>query len=312
MKVLMLVGGFGTRLLPLTETVPKPLVPLAGRPIIDYLLDVAPSDAEVIFTLSYSGAEIRSYLESRDDSHRFIFVDEEKPLGTGGAIKNCSEHLDEEFMVFNGDIITDLDARAMNDFHRKNGGIGTIALREVEDPSRFGVVDMEGNRITSFIEKPPDPPTNLINAGMYMLQPEILDMIPDGKVSIEREVFPVAIEKGLFGFRFDGLWTDVGTLPSYLLAMNTLLERRVERGEISESVLVAPGASVESELTAPVDVGAGAKIGRGCRIRNCAILEGAVIGDNSVVDSAIVSPGAVVKERGVIAASILGRSGERI
>ena len=312
MKVLMLVGGFGTRLLPLTETVPKPLVPLAGRPIIDYLLDVAPPDAEVVFTLSYSGEEIRSYLESRDDSDRFIFVDEEKPLGTGGAIKNCSEHLDEEFMVFNGDIISDLDARAMIDFHHRSGGIGTIALREVEDPSRFGVVDMDGDRITSFIEKPPDPPTNLINAGMYVLRPEILDMIPDGKVSIEREVFPKAIEKGLFGFLFDGLWTDVGTLPSYLLAMRALLERRVERGEISDSVLVARDASIGSELTAPVDVGAGAIIGKGCRIRNCAILGGAVVGDGAVVDSAIVSPGAVVREKDVIAASILGKSGERI
>ncbi len=312
MKVLMLVGGFGTRLLPLTETVPKPLVPLAGRPIIDYLLDVAPHDAEVVFTLSYSGEEIRSYLESREDSDRFIFVDEEEPLGTGGAIKNCAEHLDEEFMVFNGDIISDLDSKAMIDFHHANEGIGTIALREVEDPTRFGVVDMDGDRITSFVEKPPDPPTNLINAGMYVLGPEILDMIPEGKVSIEREVFPKAVEHGLFGFRFDGLWTDVGTLPSYLLAMNDLLERRVSRGEISEPVLVAPDASVESELTAPVDVGKGARIGKGCRIRNCAILEGAVVGDGAVVDSAIVSPGAVVREKDVIAASILGRSGERI
>jgi len=312
MKVLMLVGGYGTRLLPLTETVPKPLIPLAGRPIIDYLLDVAPSDAEVIFTLSYSGGEIRSYLESRDDSDRFIFVDEVEPLGTGGAIKNCSAHLDEEFMVFNGDIITDLDARAMIDFHRRNGGIGTIALRVVEDPSRFGVVDMDGDRIMSFIEKPPDPPTNLINAGMYFFQPEILDMIPDGKVSIEREVFPEAVGKGLNGFRFDGLWTDVGTLPSYLLAMNTLLERRMARGEISERVLVAPDAVVGSELKAPVDVGAGVRIGRDCKIRNCAILEGAVIGDGAVIDSAIVSPGAVVDPGGLVAASILGKSGKRI
>lgn len=308
----MLVGGLGTRLLPLTETVPKPLIPLVGRPLVDRLLDLIPHDWEVVFTLSYGSEALSAHLDDRDDSDRFILVDEPEPLGTGGAIRNAAEHLDDTFVVLNGDIVTDLDIRAMLDLHRERDSTGTIALVEVPDPSRFGVVRMENDRIVSFVEKPgSDPPSNLINAGIYVLEPDVIDMIPEGKASIERQVFPRLAEDRLLGFRHEGLWRDVGTLPSYLKAMAALLRLEVEAGRLEESILVASDAVVDSPIEPPATIGSGVRIGRDCRIHNCAILDGAFVADGAMVDTAIVAPGAVLDAGDHVAAAILGTSGER-
>ncbi len=312
MQVLMLTGGFGTRLRPLTDIVPKPLVPLLNRPLIDHLLDMLPDDVEVAFTLSYGRDAIVDHLRSRDDSGRFAFIDEPEPLGTGGAVRNARRRLDGPFLVMNGDIVTALDIMDLATFHSRRGGIGTISLVEVPDPSRFGAVAMDGDRITEFVEKPEGtPPSNWVNAGFYMLEPEVIDLIPPGKVSMEREVFPSLLPRGLLGYRYVGRWTDVGTLESYLKAQEALLEGMVASGDLDDPLLVAEGARVDSPVDPPAVIGQGVRIGRRCRLRNCAILEGAVVGDRCVVDSAIVSPGAVRGDGSRTTAPIVGAATDR-
>ena len=312
MKVLVLAGGLGTRLRPLTETVPKPLVPLLNRPLVDHVLDLLPSDAEVVFTLSYGRDAIAGHLRSRDDAGRFAFVDEPEPLGTGGAIRNARRHLDGTFLVMNGDIVTDMDVRGLTAFHAEKGGIGTISLVEVADPSRFGAVALAGGRITEFVEKPVGaPPSNWINAGLYILEADAIDMIPAGRASsVEREVFPRLVPMGLNGYRFRGLWTDVGTLDSYLSAQAALLARMVASGYLGEPLLVADGAEVASPVAPPAVIGPRVRIGRRCRIGNCAIMEGAVVRQGAAVEGAIVAPGAVVRGNASVKDTILGTADE--
>ncbi|HNU36636.1 MAG TPA: NDP-sugar synthase, partial [Methanomassiliicoccales archaeon] len=316
MKALILAGGMGTRLRPLTYSTPKPLLPLLDRPMVMHIIDSLPKEVDtVVLAVSYMKDQLEAFFREHDCGRRVVLVNEEEPLGTGGAIRNVRQHLDDVFFCFNGDIISSLDLRDLLSFHLRHGGIGTLSLWQVPDPSAFGVVGLDGNKIIDFQEKPA-PGTaisDLINAGVYVFQPELLDYIPSGVVSLERRVFPGILGKGLHGYRFQGYWVDCGTPESYLRAQSELLEhgRALDRAYkegtkviglnyldradlrgcvIGPHVCALPGSSVSEGSTVERSVlMEGAKVGRGCQIRNCLIGPGVEVADGDSVQEKVLA-----------------------
>lgn len=318
MKAVILAGGLGTRLRPLTYRTPKPLVPLVGKPLVQHIIDELPSRVDtVILAVSYMKDALEDYFRVHDCGRKVILVNETHPLGTGGALKNVEEHLDETFFAFNGDVVCSLDLNAMLHRHRQGGGIGTLALWEVEDPSAFGVVAMDQvGRIMRFQEKPTrqEAASNLINAGTYIFEPEILDNIGPGVVSLEREVFPKVLEDGLFGHRFEGYWVDCGTRESYLKAQTALIDVSGDvikdcdlRGSVS---LNGPnhlkGAMLHDCQVGPhVCAEPGTLFSRGSMVSNSVIMAGARVMAGAEVRDSIIGPGQVVAERASIIGQIL-------
>src|SRR2546422_6099879 len=252
MQLVIIAGGLGTRLQPLTLNRPKALVPLVDRPQIVYTLDSLPTSCdEVLIAVNYGFESMREFFRTHDFGIEIRVVEEPKPLGTAGAIKNVQRHLRGPFAVYNGDIVDSIDFDRLVEAHRKGAGIGTIALWPVEDPSAFGVVAIEGGRITRFVEKPPraEAPSNLVNAGRYVFEPMVFDFIEEGRaVSLEREVFPKLIGRGLTPYRYDGYWSEAGALPSHLHSHRQLLDCGGAR--IPPAPDGAPGS-----LRPPVSVG---------------------------------------------------------
>ncbi|NPV53389.1 MAG: NDP-sugar synthase [Firmicutes bacterium] len=225
MKALLLAGGLGTRLHPLTYNLPKPMVPVANRPWLEHLLGLLKRHniSEVICSLCYRPEIIMNYFgDGSAFGIRMQYVVEKTPLGTGGAIRFAEHLLDDTFLVFNADIVTDLDLTSVVNFHKQNKARVTIALTWVDDPTAYGAVEMDRNgRILKFIEKPSKDQitTNFVNAGVYVFEPDILERIPRGRpVSLEREVYPSLLDEGVpvygYGSRF--YWMDLGTHKRYL------------------------------------------------------------------------------------------------
>ncbi|MDQ4041795.1 MAG: nucleotidyltransferase family protein, partial [Actinomycetota bacterium] len=234
MQAVILVGGEGTRLRPLTSTVPKPVVPLVDRPFIAYMLEWLRRHGvdDVVMSCGFLAAGVRNVLgDGGAYGIRLRYVEEPRPLGTGGAVKFAESLLDERFLMLNGDVLTDLDLSAQVARHVETGARGTLALIGVEDPSAYGLVRLrDDGSVREFLEKPsPDQiDTNLISAGAYVLERDVLDLIPSGKAcSIEREVFPRLVGEGLYGFAGEGYWLDIGTPDRYLQATFDILERNV-------------------------------------------------------------------------------------
>ena len=323
----MLLGGEGTRLRPLTYTTPKQLLPVAEVPLIERVLTQLAGHGvdEAILSLGYRpDAFIDAYPEGVACGVRLLYAVEPEPLDTAGAVRFSADadDLDETFLVVNGDVLTDLDVTALVAFHRSHGALATIALTAVEDPSRFGVVptDEEG-RVVTFVEKPPaaEAPTNRVNAGTYVLEPEVLERIPlGGRVSIERETFPGLVTEGAVFARYDpGYWLDTGTPEAYLAANADMLNGRRARppapgaepvadgvwrlghpvleGVVRPASLVGDGAVVAARATVASSViGAGCRVGPGASIEGSVLLPGAQIGERAVVRGSIVGRGAVV------------------
>ncbi len=248
MKAVVLVGGEGTRLRPLTETVPKPLLPLVDRPILDHVLDhlVVHGVREVIMSSPYLEETFHPFLEARGGHPAVTWVTEREPLGTGGAIVSVLDRLgDEPFLALNGDILTDLDLTVMLDRHRSRAAAVTIALHRVEDARAFGLVATDPTgRVTAFREKPPDPVPGDINAGTYVLDPSTLrDWTPGTYLWIEGEIFPSLVADGvpMYGFGSDAYWLDLGTPEQYLRAHADLLAGRVA-GHAYDAPWIGPGA----------------------------------------------------------------------
>ncbi len=289
MRAVILAGGLGTRLRPLTYHVPKPLVTLVDRPLIMHIIDSLPTEVDaVILAVNYMCDRLEEYFSNVDVGREIILVEENEPLGTGGALKNLSQHLDDTFLAFNGDVVSSLDLRKLVAHHRHAGGIGTLALWKVPDPSAFGVVRLEGDRITDFQEKPApgEAVSDLINAGMYVFEPELLDHIPDGKASIEREVFPEVLDHGLHGHRFQGYWVDCGTLPNYIRAQTAILastgRENYLRGQAPEGLV-----RVCSEPGSTIQIGA--------MVQDSMVFSGAIVEPGAIVERSIVGPGVRVK-----------------
>ncbi len=317
MELVVIAGGFGTRLRPLTLRRPKALVPLLNRPQILHVLDRLPPDCDrVVVAVNYLYEQVRDYFEALDTDVEVIVVNEPDPLGTGGAIKNVEEHVSGTFAVANGDVVDSLDFGAFLNAHRRNRGVGTIAVTPVDDPTAYGVVALDGDRITRFVEKPQETeaPSNLINAGRYLFEPEVFDAIEAGRaVSLEREVFPQLIRRGLYAFRETGLWSDAGTLPAYLEAQRLLLEQGgggVGKGaetlwDVLPPVLVGDGCFVEARLGPNVVLGRGCKVGRSV-VRNATLFDSVSVDDKVEIDSSLIGEGAGIGEGAVIRNSIVG------
>ena len=317
MKALILAGGFGTRLRPLSCTRPKSLFPVVNKPLLQWTFErlAKNSVTEAVLAVNYqTEVAIRQHRIPKNGIHvRYSRDPPDKPLGTGGPIKKAEKLLghDEPFLVLNGDIFADVNYAQILELHKKKKAVATLSLWRVEDPSRYGVAELaKDSRIRRFIEKPPreSAPSNLINAGAYVLSPEIFHYIPKGqKVSIERQVFTKLAEEGrLYGKVFDGLWTDIGKPEDYLQMNKTLLDlfgnqpaNRIKgHGETKKPVALDKGVSVgKGSVIGPYAVlGKNVTVGDHVNIEDSIILGGSTISDSASIRGAIVGEGVFVGE----------------
>lgn len=324
MQAIVLVGGEGTRLRPLTNDVPKPALTLVDRPFLAYMIEwlAGHGVTEAVFACGFLPDVLREAVgEGEHAGVRLSYVAEPDRRGTGGAIRfaadSLGERLDDRFLALNGDVLTDLDLTALQRAHAAHEGSATLALYPVEDSSAYGLVSLDGEgAVTEFLEKTGEPVPGEINAGAYVLERSVMDLIPPGReVSIEREVFPKLIGNGLHGQRLDGYWMDIGTPERYLEASWDILEGRVAtRVEpTGPGLLVAANAEVAADAT----IGPRAVLAPGCRVeagatvRDSVLLDGCVVGAGATVGGSILAPGAVVEPEVALEGAVIGR-GERV
>lgn len=301
MKAVVLVGGEGTRLRPLTETTPKPLLPLVDRPLLHRVLDHLAQHGvhEVVLSSPYLEETFRQFIDQREGDPKITWITEVAPLGTGGAVVNALEHLDGTFLVLNGDILTDLDLTAMLAFHRGNRAAATISLTHVADARPYGLVATDQSwRVLEFREKPVEPVPGDVNAGTYVLEPATLSgWEPGAPISIEREIYPALIARGepVFGFLSDAYWMDLGTPEKYLQAHFDLLEGRVSDVSVpAPFVAVTATVSADARLGLRVVVGEGSSVAAGARIDDSVLHAGAVVGAGARVRGSVIGRGAAV------------------
>ncbi len=317
MRAVVLVGGFGTRLRPLTLTTPKQMLPVAGRPMIErvfaHLAEHGIDDA--VLSLGYKADVFTgAYPDDHCAGVHLSYAVEPDPLDTAGAVRFAARAagIDERFLVVNSDVMTDFDLTALMAFHADRAAEGTIALTPVDDPSHFGVVTTDDTgRVQAFIEKPPrdEAPTNLINAGYYVLEPSVVDRIADGRrVSIERETFPAMVEDGTLYARPDeAYWIDVGTPERYLQATLDFLDgRRTETLDpavlLPEDLLIDPTAVVERSV-----LGRGCRVLEGARVIDSVLHGGVTVGVGATVRRSVAGPAAVIGDGATVdELSVLG------
>ncbi len=322
MRAVVLVGGEGTRLRPLTHTAPKQMLPVVGVPMLERVLGHLARHGvdEVVLSLGYlPDAFLEAYPDGRASGVRLEYAVEPQPLDTAGAVRfaAASAGMEDTFVVVNGDVLTDLDLTALVAFHRRTGAQGTIALHPVADPSAFGVVptDEEG-RVTAFVEKPQrdEAPTNQINAGTYVLEPSVLKRIAtSGRVSIERETFPAMAREGvLFALSDEAYWLDTGTPSAYLDAnfdyVNGRRGAEVAPGlEDRGSGLLARGTSeLEGEMLGRSVVFEGCRVAAGARVQNCILGPGSIIDPGAVVTDSVLMERCHVAVDAKVARSVMG------
>ena len=346
MQALILAGGEGTRLRPLTETIPKPVLPLAGRPHIAYVIEWLARHGvdDVVVSCGHLAAGVRAALKGAT-APRLSFVEEPEARGTAGAIRFAEAELGERFLVLNGDVLCDLDLTALVEQHERTAARATIALYPVAEPSAYGLVRRsEDGEIREFLEKPDrgtidqhQSDIDEINAGAYVLERSVLDLVPPGRaVSIEREVFPRLVGGGLYGRRLEGYWIDIGTPERYLQANWDILERHVETAvgkrldpdgllveldadRAKDAALFPPALlGAGSSVTAGASVGpravigAGGEIGEGASVRSSVLLENCRVGAGATLDGAILAPEAEVAPGAELAPGSVAGRGERV
>lgn len=295
MHAVVLVGGFGTRLRPLTDTVPKPMLPIGHVPLIERLIGHLARGGVTHVTLALGFRPepfVAAFPDQRCGDVTLGYAVEPEPLDTAGAIRFAADHagVDDTFVVANGDIVTDLDVGALVDAHRGAGAEATLHLINVADPSAFGVAELDQDgRVLRFVEKPPPgtAPSTLINAGTYVFEPSVLARIPGGRrVSVERDTFPaIAADAAMHAFSSDVYWIDAGRPELYLQAnVDLVTGRRAERCEqVAEGAIVAADAQVVDSL-----VGPGATVEIGARLHRSVVLGGAHVGAGAELDHTIV------------------------
>jgi mannose-1-phosphate guanylyltransferase len=325
MQAIVLVGGEGTRLRPLTSSTPKPALTLVDRPFLAYMIEwlAGHGVSEVVLACGFLPDVLREALageEERAGAH-IRYVVEPEPLGTAGAIRFAAEELggelEDRFLALNGDVLTDLDLSALLRAHAERSARATIGLHPVEDSSAFGLVHSgpEGE-VRQFLEKTGEAARGEVNAGMYALERSVLDLIPlDENVSIERDVFPRLVGEGLHGLLLDGYWVDIGTPERYLQASWDILEERVRtRVEpTAPGMLVAAGADIADSATiGPRAVLApGCRVGAGAEVRESVLLDGCEVGEGARVRGSILSPGAKVAP-GAMVEGVVAAPDERV
>jgi len=308
MQAVILVGGQGTRLRPLTSTVPKPVVPLVDRPFISYMLEWLREHGvdDVIMSCGFLATSVRNVLgDGSGLGIRLRFIEEPDPRGTAGAVKLALPMLDERFLMLNGDVLTDIDLTAQMAQHASSGARATLALVGVPDPTAYGVVVLDRDHaVADFVEKPSSDrvESNLISAGAYVLEREILDLVPpDRNVSIEREVWPLLIGEGLYGFPSEGYWLDIGTPERYLQGTFDIIEGNVAtavRERLgSDWLAIDEGAEVLGRVVPPAVLGRGVRIAEGAHVGSLAVLAPDVsVGAGSTVERSVVLNGTQIGE----------------
>jgi len=345
LQAVVLVGGEGTRLRPLTLETPKPMVPIMNVPFLERTMERLKEAGidEVVLPAGYLPAAISDHF---GDGSRFgmtiDYVIEDTPLGTAGAVKNVAQYIKGPFFVLNGDVLTSLDLRKMIELHERKRGMGVLHLIRVDDPSAFGcVVHDESGKVSAFVEKPKreEAPTNEVNAGTYLLDPAVLDLIPDGRmVSIERETFPLVVagSRPLYAYTTSDYWIDLGNPKAYLSAHHNVFDGAMPLGigqgiegpgakdvpagscitpvYIGDGVRIASGASVGPYAV----LGAGCSIGAGAIVRNSVLWDAVTVEEGASIDGAIVASraligaGSTVRPGSVIGHGVIVSSGSEL
>jgi mannose-1-phosphate guanylyltransferase / phosphomannomutase len=321
MKAVIMAGGEGSRLRPLTSNLPKPMMPLVNRPMMEHVVNLLQRHGfdEVVVTVAYLASSIRNYFgDGSEFGVRMVYATEETPLGTAGSVRNAMDELQERFLVISGDVLTDIDLSAIWASHVERGALATIGLTPVDNPLEFGIViTREDGSIERFLEKPSwgQVFSDTINTGIFVLEPEIFDYIPAGRpVDFSSEVFPKLLEeeRPLYGFIATGYWEDVGTLSAYVRAHKDILDGKVRVDipgfRLADGVWLGEGADVDptAEITGPALIGQNCRVGPGVRlgeytvlganvrIRRETDLERVVINDNAYIGEACRLRGTVV------------------
>ncbi|HOQ01446.1 MAG TPA: NDP-sugar synthase [Acetivibrio clariflavus] len=322
MKALFLAGGFGTRLKPITNDLPKPMVPIMGKPLLERNIENLKRHGidEIVLSTCYKPYKIENHFkDGKKFGVKINYISEDMPLGTAGAIKNAESFFDDTFLVFNADILSDIDISDMIRFHKEKQALATIAVTEVDNPSAYGVIEHDENGfITAFKEKPKphESNSNLINAGVYIFEPQLLDYIPTGRaVSIERETYPLLLQEGfkIAVYNKCSYWLDLGTPEKYLKVHKDILEGNIQVGDhdfteneqcisksakISKNVkIVGPvyiGENVEISSFAVIGPGTvlcdNSSIGIGAKVIGSVVWDNVHVGDGaSVVNSVVMS-----------------------
>jgi mannose-1-phosphate guanylyltransferase len=306
MQALILAGGEGTRLRPLTSTVPKPVVPLVDRPFIAYMLDWLHRHGvdDVIMSCGFLAAGVRNVLgDGSAYGLRLRYVEEPQPLGTGGALKFAESLLDERFLMLNGDVLTDLDVGAQLALHERSGARATLALTPVEDPSAYGLVRTSGDgAVSAFVEKPSPNQidTRNISAGIYVLERSVLELLEsDEPASIERDVFPRLVGEGLYGYVGDGYWLDIGTPERYLEGTFDILEGTVATAVAERMgdgfVCIEEGSRIDGRVIPSALIERDCRVGAHARIGGRVVLEtGVSVGEHTTIERTVVLRGSTI------------------
>ncbi len=335
LKAVVMAGGKGTRLRPITYSIPKPLVPIAGKPCIGYVLDSYNEAGikDAIITAGYKfEALINGVIKFKNKDQNILFSVEREPVGTAGSIKMVSKFIDDTFIVGSGDTLIDFNIGKLLDFHRKNKAKITIALTTVEDPSQLGIVELKDNLITRFLEKPKPEQTfsNLVNAGLYVLEPEILDYVPEGEpYDFAKQLFPKLIENGIkiHGYIGEGTWLDTGR-PNDMIRDNQLMTEKYGYNYAENTVsgkliinsslrhfegttLKGPsyiGEKVSSSSGTSIEASAiynCVQIGKNVTIKDSILMDGVKVLDGTNIEKSVIMGGTVIGEKCEIHESVL-------
>ncbi|HTT34444.1 MAG TPA: NDP-sugar synthase [Thermoplasmata archaeon] len=323
MKAIVLIGGFGTRLRPITLTVPKQLIPIAGRPMLYHVLDLLPADLEeAVLATGYRADAIDRYVREHPPRIPVRCVAETEPLGTGGGMKNVAEGMSDPFFLLNSDVIAEIDAGRVAAALKRSDVVGAMSLAEVEDTSPYGVAALgPDDRIDRFVEKPKpaDAPSHWINAGFSAWRREVLDGIPAGRpVSFESEVMPGLLPRGIRGVRLNGFWEDAGTPERLLRAQRLLFDaKRGGRGTVPAGALgtgpVAAGRGVTADGASfgpYVTLGDGVRVDPGAHVENSVVMDGAHLEREAFVSGSILGPRARVRATHRLHGAVVGEAGE--
>lgn len=322
MKAVIMAGGEGSRLRPLTCNRPKPMVPVLNRPMMAYIVDLLKKHqiTDVAVTLQYLPDAIKDYFGNGSEfGVNMRYFIEETPLGTAGSVKNAASFLDDTFVVISGDALTDFDLGRAVDFHRERGSLATLVLTRVETPLEYGVViTNSGGNITQFLEKPSwgEVFSDTVNTGIYILEPEVLEYVREGRMfDFSRDLFPMLLNEGrpLYGTVANGYWCDIGNLQQYLQAHIDVLSGRVgleiPGKEISESIYAGPGVEVDPQavIRGPVFIGDNTRVDAGARVDSFSVLgNNCVVGSRATIKRSVIWNGAYIGKGAALRGSILG------
>ncbi len=320
-----MAGGEGTRLRPLTSNQPKPMLPLANRPMMEHVIRLLKEHGfdDIVVTLAFMPHAIRTYFgDGSEFGVKLSYATEESPLGTAGSVRNAKDKLDEPFLVISGDVLTDIDLSAIVAFHEERGALATLGLKAMDNPLDFGIVIItEDGTIERFLEKPTwgQVFSDTVNTGIYVLQPEIFDYVPGGKVDWSEDVFPALLAAGkpLYGFVAEGYWEDVGTLDAYVDAHHDVLDGKVEIDvpgfRLSEGVWLGEGAEVDpgAKLDGPVVIGDYCRVEEGAHLAQYTVLGSNVrVGAHAYLERSIVHDNGYVGPSARLRGTVVGRSSD--